>query len=657
MADRLAWLSRLAGLVVAAMGLIAFAGWAVHREELRTLFVTPPVTVKTNAALAMLGAGVALFLLGEVDRARRRTMTARGLALFVLAVGAATVSEHVVGWNLGIDEVLFREPPGALATSSPNRMGPPASISFMLLGLALLLLDADSDRAQAVRHQAAIVVLLIAMLGIVGYATGASPLYSFARVTGIALITALALSLLAAGILAARPDHGLVYLLCQPDEAGALARRLIVPAFLFPLATAMVLTAGVRARFFDDRFATAIMVVTVIVCLTGVIWATAADLSRALRARDAAAAVRARREDALRAANRRQTEFLAVLSHELRNPLAPMRYALEMIPDTEAGPSSPKEVVQRHFGHLVRLVDDLLEVSRIATGKVRLRRRHVELGRIFTQAVEAAAPGMKSGRHQLMVTPPAETVWLDADPDRIAQVVTNLLNNAARYTPAEGRIELSAEVSDVEVLIRVKDDGMGLNEADLPRVFEMFSQIGGPGTGGLGIGLALVKRITEMHGGRVEAHSDGPGTGAEFRVWLPRAEAPQEEEASASPEAPAMPSRKVVVADDNEDSAEMMRTLLEMDGHSVQVAANGTVALDLITSFMPEVAVLDIGMPGMDGYEVARRVRAEGKEIYLIAVTGWGQESDRKRAEAAGFDAHITKPASPDDLRRLVARR
>jgi signal transduction histidine kinase/CheY-like chemotaxis protein len=654
LAARMRGFARAAGVCVAMVGLTTFAGWVLGREDLKAVFVPNGVTMKTNAALALLCGGVSLWLLSGPFRSLRRVAAARVLAVLVMAAGTATLFEHLTGRDLGIDQSLFREAPGARATTSPNRMGPPASTSFMLLGLSLLLLDTRRDRAAALRQGAAIAVVVIALLPLIGYATGVSPLFAVARVTGIALVTAIVLLVLAAGILAARPEHGLAALLCLPGEAGTLARRLIVPAFLLPFVAAIALTRGVRAGWLDDRFATAAMALIVIVSLTGVIWKTAADLSRALRARDAAEAERARREEALRAANRRQTEFLAVLSHELRNPLAPMRYALEMMPDTPG--RSHKAVVDRQLTHLVRLVDDLLDVSRMSTGKFQLRRRRIDLGHAMAEAVEAARPDLQRARHNVVVLPPAETVYLDADPDRLTQVLTNLLNNAARYTPPAGQVTVSAQAVADEVLVRVRDTGVGLQPDDLDRVFEMFSQVGGAGTGGLGIGLSLVKTIVEMHGGRVEAHSDGPGQGSEFRFWLPRAGAPM----PAVPDGPSPSSgrrRTIVVADDNDDAADMLRAVLELDGHVVRVASNGHAAFDLIATFAPEVAVLDIGMPGMDGYEVARRVRNEGRPVYLIAVTGWGQEADRRRADAAGFDAHLTKPASPDELRRLVARR
>jgi signal transduction histidine kinase len=645
------WVTRVAAAGSIVVGATALAGWILDRVDLQSLFVAPPLTVKTNTAVGMIAAGIALWL-ASAPSPRRNTIV-RALAVLVMAIGGATLSEHVMGWDLGIDQLLFVETPGSPATTRPNRMGPPASTSYFLLGLSLFLLDARRRGARRVGRAAAILVMGIALLGIMGYATHASPLYAAGRITGIALVTAVVLLALAVGIVAARPDRGIAALLSRNDEAGTLARRLIVPSIILPLLMAVALTRAVRAGWFDDRFATAAMALVVTIGLTAVIWKTAADLSRALQARDAAEAQSALREEATRVVNERQREFLAVLSHELRNPLAPMRYALER-PGPWDGAGSPKEVIRRQLAHLVRLVDDLLDVTRVTTGRIVLRKQPVAVADVFLQSVEATRPDLERTGHRLTVSLPPDPIWIDADVDRVVQVVTNLLNNATRYTPAGGQITLAADLDDGRLRVSVADTGVGLAATDLESVFEMFNQVGGPGTAGLGIGLAIVKTIVELHGGRVEARSDGLGKGAEFLFWLARVPAPLVT-ASPPPAVEARRGRKVVVADDNEDSAEMMRALLEIDGHEVEVAFDGPSAVELIGRVRPHAAVLDIGMPGLDGYEVARRVRAGDRAIFLIAVTGWGQDSDRVRAQDAGFDTHLTKPADPDAIRKLLA--
>ena len=370
---------------------------------------------------------------------------------------------------------------------------------------------------------------------------------------------------------------------------------------------------------------------------------------------------RKRALDALRESDRRKSEFLATLSHELRNPLAPIRYALELLrcEGDDGSPAHPKRVIERQLGHLVHLVDDLLDLTRIASNKIRLRKRHVDLAGIIQHAVEATAPDIEQANHSLVVSLPPEPLWIEADPDRLAQVMTNLLNNAARYTPQGGRLAITAAAVHDQVVISVSDTGIGLRPEDRDRVFEMFTQVGEPGQGGLGIGLALVKGLVALHGGTVEARSKGPGQGSQFLIRLPRAHAPAPDgPAQGRAEGTTATGRRVLVVDDNFDSADMLKTLLELHGHEVRVANDGPSALAMLEEFAPHIGLFDIGLPGMSGYELARRVRARIGEqrMYLVAVTGWGQEEDRQRAREYGFNAHLTKPADPEELQRLIAR-
>jgi len=366
-----------------------------------------------------------------------------------------------------------------------------------------------------------------------------------------------------------------------------------------------------------------------------------------------------RAEEALRAADRHKNEFLAMLSHELRNPLAPIRYALDLLDGPARGARSrPREIIERQLQHLVHLVDDLLDVTRIASNKITLRPQRVDAGLVARHAIDAAEPEITRAGHVLILRLPPQPLWVDADPDRLAQVINNLLNNAARYTPPGGRVTLKVDASgEDDVCISVTDTGIGLRAEDLPRVFEMFEQVAEPGQGGLGIGLALVKRLVELHGGSVEAHSAGPGRGSEFQVRLPRAAETQAEPVATTEEALSTAACRVLVVDDNADAVEMMSTLLELHGHAVRVAYDGASALDVAREFRPQVGLFDIGLPGASGYELARAVRNEPdlRAMYLVAVTGWGQEEDRRAAREAGFDAHLTKPAAPETIERLIA--
>jgi two-component system CheB/CheR fusion protein len=363
-------------------------------------------------------------------------------------------------------------------------------------------------------------------------------------------------------------------------------------------------------------------------------------------------------------ADRAKDEFIAILSHELRNPLAPIRYALPVLEREQltAGAGRAVQIVDRQVDHLTRLVDDLLDVSRIAHDKIELRKEHVTLGAVLSAAVEAASPTIAAARHSLDVAVPDEPVWLKADAARIAQVITNLLNNSAKYTPRGGRITLQAGREDASAFVRVRDNGMGIPADALPTIFEMFRQVQRPdhSQGGLGIGLSLGKRLVEMHGGTIEASSAGPGLGSEFVVRLPAIDDITPNEGlldQPTPAAHAAPHRlRVLVVDDNADLVEMLAMLVEAAGHDVRKALDGQSAISAARSFRPEVVLLDLGLPVITGIHVARELRRHPETVNarLVALTGWGQAEDRRRTQEAGFDHHLTKPTNPDRLRQLL---
>jgi PAS domain S-box-containing protein len=360
---------------------------------------------------------------------------------------------------------------------------------------------------------------------------------------------------------------------------------------------------------------------------------------------------------------RRKDEFLAVLAHELRNPLAPLRNALHLLRSEpeRAVAQQAREIMERQLENVVRLVDDLLDVSRLMSGKVELRKEPLELASVFTRAVDVIRGQVETEGQELVVALPEEPIRIEADQVRLAQAIGNILSNAVKYTDRGGRIVLSGERDQDQVLIRVRDTGIGISQDLLPRVFELFMQAEGSITrsqGGLGIGLTLVKRLVEMHGGRVEAASDGLGRGCEFTITLPVASTRGEGgESERSDMGGSTESRRVLVVEDDHDSAQSLAMLLKLWGHRVEVALDGARALDSARSFGPEIVLLDIGIPGMDGYEVAGRLRSEhGADLKLVALTGYGREDDRKRAHDAGFDWHLTKPLEPPRLREMLAR-
>ncbi|TAK86408.1 MAG: PAS domain-containing hybrid sensor histidine kinase/response regulator [Betaproteobacteria bacterium] len=367
----------------------------------------------------------------------------------------------------------------------------------------------------------------------------------------------------------------------------------------------------------------------------------------------------------LASADRQKDEFLAMLSHELRNPLAPMRNALYLLERAQQDPETmqmARDVMERQMHQLVRLVDDLLDVSRIIRGKIELRRDRIDIGAVVARAVETAQPVIDAHGHAINVSLPERPLQVEGDMVRLAQVLANLLTNAAKYSGSASRIEVIVRGEGGDALIVVRDQGVGIPHELLPRIFDLFVQ--GEHTlarsqGGLGIGLTLAKRLVEMHGGSVAASSAGPGRGSEFSVRLPLA--PEGARAdpmhAARPETAAPGARKrLLVVDDNVDAAETIARLLRLAGYEAECVYDGPSALEAAERREPDIVVLDIGLPGMDGYEVARRLRARFHRLPLIAVTGYGQDSDRKRSAQAGFNHHFTKPVDPLELERFIAR-
>ena len=376
--------------------------------------------------------------------------------------------------------------------------------------------------------------------------------------------------------------------------------------------------------------------------------------------RSASAAALRTQAEQLRTADRYKDEFLATLAHELRNPLAPIRTGMSIL--TLGSPEQAPRVLpimERQLGQMVRLIDDLLDVSRISRGKVTLKCTRIALAAVIDSAVEASRPLIDAAGHRFTVTVPETPVWLDADFTRLTQVVSNLINNAAKYTPHGGQISLAASVDDGAVLVRIADNGIGIAPAMLPKIFDLFTQVDGTmerAQGGLGVGLALARRLAEMHGGDIRAESPGPDAGAVFTLALPLA--PPAGAAAAAPrilQAPPEPMR-ILVVDDNADAADTLAMLLAQLGHAVQVVLDSSEALTVARAFQPEVVFMDIGMPKLNGYDLASRLRAEPSlaHVYIAAISGWGTEEDRARGRKAGFDAHLTKPALLSDVNDVL---
>jgi PAS domain S-box-containing protein len=381
---------------------------------------------------------------------------------------------------------------------------------------------------------------------------------------------------------------------------------------------------------------------------------------------------RKRYEQSLQQADRRKNEFLAMLAHELRNPLAPIRNAVQVLRLTSGNSKtvvSAAEMMERQVGQMVRLVDDLLDVSRISRGKIELRRERIELASVVHHAVEAAHVLVRCMDHELTVTMSLQPIYLNADPTRLAQVVGNLLNNACKFTDKGGRISLAVDVASrghepPEAIIRVRDNGVGIAADQLPHIFDMFVQIDTSlerSVSGLGIGLTLVKSLVEMHGGTVEVHSAGIGQGSEFVVRLPilvDTPKPLPPEPTVSTGAPGIPAqfRRILVVDDNQDAATSLAMVLELTGNETHTAHDGLEAVEAAATFQPDVVLLDLGMPKLNGYEAARRIREQpwGQKMVLVALSGWGQEEDRQKSKEAGFNGHLVKPVDHAALNKLL---
>ena len=371
-------------------------------------------------------------------------------------------------------------------------------------------------------------------------------------------------------------------------------------------------------------------------------------------------------EQALRDADRRKDEFLATLAHELRNPLAPIRTGLEVLKLAGDDPALCTEIratMERQTDHMVRLIDDLLDASRITRGKLQLRKCRVELAEIVRNAIDSTRPLIDAAHHEFTVTLPPQPIFLDGDPHRLAQVLANLLNNAAKYTPARGQISLSARQHNLQVAIAIQDNGLGIPDDIKGRIFEMFGQIDRStetGYAGLGIGLTLVNSLVEMHAGTVEVTSAGSNQGSEFIVRLPILpdSPPKDLPQPCLPIAAVSFATRILVVDDNRDALAVLSTMVRILGHEVRTAHDGVEAIGAAESFQPDAVLMDLGMPRMNGYEAARHIREQpwGQSMLLVATTGWGQDEDKRRSKEAGFDHHLVKPIDPTALRALLSR-
>ncbi|MGD9902036.1 MAG: ATP-binding protein [Vicinamibacterales bacterium] len=660
----------LAGGAVAAVGAAVLGTWAEGETALAALVRGWRVMVPSTAfGFVCIGLGIAGF---AIDRPwSRRAAPIAAAAAVVLPL--VTLVEYVGGTRLGVEHWLGISVPGTSPVA--GRMSPVAALSMLLLGLALAALPRPGPIAQGVVRLAAGTALALSWLAVLVLAFDTARLADAPRFPGLAVLTVVLLAVSSGAVLASSKPA--MARLRGAHFDTAIAPGTWLAAFAMPLALGQA--RELLEAWTDPGLAAGIVVSAFAMLLAAVVWRTLARLQTFEQQRERLLAELERRVDErtealalanqqlyasegrLREADRRKDEFLATLAHELRNPLAPMRTALEIVragAPLEGPAAQAHGVIDRQLRHLVRLIDDLLDVSRITANKLELRLERLAIAEIFQHGIETARGEIDRGGHTLVVTPPAEPVYVLGDPTRLTQILSNLLHNAGRYTPRGGRIALSAMRRGDSVEIRVADSGIGIAAEHLPRLFEKFSQVvpgferGGRG---LGLGLALVRGLVSLHGGTVTATSAGPGRGSEFVVRLPAAEAPPVVAASP-PAALSSGSRRVLVVDDNVDNADTLAMYLRGRGHLVETAYDGEAAWQAAERFRPDVILLDLGLPKVSGHAVCESIRTQpwGATMRIIAQTGWGQEGDRERSRAAGFDEHLVKPVDPALLAAMV---
>ena len=649
------WLSRvrvLGGAALVGVGAMVLVGWATGNRTLMSL--SPDwVTMKANTALGLLVSGVALLLLGAESRAA--TETRRLLALFVVLLGAATLLQYVAGIHLGIDELLFNDM-AAVRTSQPGRMAPASALCFMLLGGFVLAREAEAPRLGL---GLALALLMLSVLAVLGYVYETSRLYQMAATTAMAMHTALAFFVAALACLSA--SENMRAILLGAGVHGTMFRRLAPASLFYPLVVGSLLLHAAHHDSFDIEFAMALFTMFTIVGFGGLVWFTSTRLLKLETARQRTEAERHQARLELETAVRHKDEFLAMLGHELRNPLAAVRMALDL---REAAPGDERiierteRIVDRQTRHLARLVDDLLEVSRLERDKVRLERVPMDLAQLVSDVVEDHA-GRASAKNVQLESRVPPTAPVSGDRTRLAQVIGNLVGNALQHTPEGGTVTVRVSGGASTELV-VEDTGPGIPEELLGHLFEPFYQgaqsIDRP-QGGLGLGLAIARGMVQLHDGHIEG-TNLPEGGARFVVTLAGTdEAPEARQEQPTDNAPARVRRRIVVIEDNADIADSLADLLDMEGFVVEVAVTGEAGVALVLANPPDLVLSDIGLPGFDGFEVARQIRdALGPGLRLVAITGFGQPGSQERARAAGFDDVLLKPVSLDTLRGIVNR-
>lgn len=637
-------LSFLLALYALVAGLICFSGWAFDIPRF-TDWLNDDVSIQPNTAVLTALAGAAiLFLQYGFGR------VAIALGVFVALGGALNMLQYLVDADFGFNhQLLFGREWGHGSTVAPGRFGPSASIAFIFIGASLVLLAMRNRSNHRYVPRMALTVIVLMLFSLLGYLFGARNFFAIPGLSAIALPTATMLLALALSLVVNVPQHHPMLLLCERSSAGSMARTILpIVVVMIPLLI-WLRVKGFELGLYDIGTSRALGSAGLMLGVVLLMWIALMDLRR--------------REQRERDADRRKDEFLATLAHELRNPLAPIRNATSMLKLAQGNPlacARATDMIERQTVHLVRLVDDLLDLSRVNSGKIELRREPVELAAVIHQALETCSTMTESAGQTLAVELPSEAIFLDADPVRLAQVVSNLLNNACKFAGQGGRINLTVSLHDQHVVISVKDSGIGIAPDKLLFIFEMFSQVDQTlerAQSGLGIGLTLAKRLVELHGGSIEGFSEGQGKGSEFVVRLPITLDQVMPVAEVAAINQTNTRNRILIVDDNRDSAESLAEVLSLTGNEIFLAHDGEAAVAVAEAQRPDAILLDIGLPKLNGFNACRRIRENSwaENILIIALTGWGQEDDRRKSADAGFDNHLVKPVNLTELMNLLA--
>lgn len=660
---------RAASAVVVFVGVVGLLGWILDSPALKGILFRG-VTIKANASVGLLLIGIALFVLHETRVPWLRWIAQAGASLAGI-IGAATLAQHITGIDLGIDQLLFVEPEGALATASPNRMGPPAAISLTLAAVALVFFQ-RTRRGRVVAQALGLAICVIATVALLGHTYGIFQLYGLSQLTGIASHTAVAIFCLALALITMHPDVGLMRQALADDAGGSLVRRLLFPAVAVPFLLGWFRTMAERNEWLDLSAGRPLVIGLMMLSMAILVFWNAAALSRAearrraiekqaetdlRRAKESAEQAR----EAAEAASRAKSEFLAMLSHEMRTPLAPVSLTLSLM---ETDPAFPAHLrpdlaqARRNLDLEVRLISDLLDITRIEHGKLQLERTNVDVHTVIRSVVSMCSG---QGRVDPILKLEASRPWVCGDATRLHQVVWNLLNNAQKFTPAEGVITIAtSDAATGDLQLCVGDSGCGIAPEVLARLFTPFEQgaaRAGQSRAGLGLGLVIARRLVEAHGGTLIATSEGVGRGATFILHLPAlAHAPVASPLASAPvpQPKLRTALRVLIVEDHEPTLTVMQRVLQRLGHTVTGAKSAPAAVAAANSGEFDLLISDLGLAGMSGLQLLQQLpQFTGR---AIAVSGHGSEADLAASKAAGFATHLTKPVDVRSLERAIAR-